>query len=29
VWAELLENRKLCPFEAIGQMNLAVPSGCF
>lgn len=25
VWAELLENRKFYPFEAIGQMNLAAP----
>ena len=25
VWAELLENRKFYPLEAIGQMNIAVP----
>src|ERR1017187_9128585 len=25
LWAELLENRKFYPFEAIGQMNIAVP----
>ncbi len=25
LWAELLENRKFYPFDAIGQMNLAAP----
>src|ERR1039457_2675258 len=25
LWAELLENRKFYPFEAIGKMNIAVP----